>query len=154
MYGLEWQSWVFELLCATTSPPIISRTNLFCLQQQSIPHLRESGAPTILTIAIESCEPVNGKDVYHKGTVQLVDCCANTFETSAMLKSLGEVVKAASSGAQPNFEASVLTDMLRDAIGNGTLTRFVGIGDLPSMLNTGCVLLRFVLLSLSKPNVY
>eukprot|EP00750_Incisomonas_marina_P021997 INCI4814.3.p1 GENE.INCI4814.3~~INCI4814.3.p1 ORF type:complete len:765 (-),score=167.58 INCI4814.3:2355-4649(-) len=103
------------------------------------PELRDLGSQSVLTISVECNEPVNGKDVFTKGSVRLVDCRASEINASQNLVALRSVIDAVGKKSKRVlWNASALPNMLRDAVGGGTLTRFLGVGDIPSLLGSSC----------------
>ena len=91
----------------------------------------------MLTVAVESNEPKDGKDVFSKGRVQLVHGFASEIKHSQGLIGLRSVVQAVSKqSTRVQWASSALPNMLRDVIGGATLTRFAGVGDLESLIRS------------------
>ena len=121
---------------------------------QSVPELRDPGSQMVLTVAVESNEPVAGKDVFTKGSIQFVDARAcDIMQNQVGLVALRNVVEAVGKRSKTvPWTSSALPNMLRDAIGGGTLTRFLAIGDLKDLLKSSCLeLLHHSRLVRTKP---
>jgi len=79
---------------------------------------------------------VNGKDVYSKGCVQLVDSRADQIKHSQGLVALHNVIDSvANESNRVRWDSSQLPNMLRDVLGGFTLTRCIAIGDFKSLLS-------------------
>ncbi len=136
-------------LTAPTVPVLPTRTTQHAREQttcrclpvnQSVPELRDPGSQMVLTVAVESNEPVAGKDVFTKGSIQLVDARACEIMKNQGLVALRNVVEAVGKGSKTvPWASSALPNMLRDAIGGATLTRFFAIGDLQGLLKSSCL---------------